>query len=117
MPTRPGAISPLSKKDEEKRFDVGQANDTWFADSMASYFELITTTRPAQLVQQQLPRSDQQEDAQQLATIYIKGDKPARTRLMARLKPSLITSGDRYLLKLDKLYGAADKPKDSPYAR
>lgn len=90
-------------------------NDSWTQILMASYFELNQYDQAAQVVQQQLDRNPTDKKlVNQLATIYIQGDKPQQALdLMAKAKSQgLVTSNDDYL-QLAKLYSAADKPKDA----
>jgi tetratricopeptide (TPR) repeat protein len=90
-------------------------NDSWTQILMASYFELNQYDQAAQVVQAQLAKDPNDKKLlNQLATIYIQGDKPQQALdLMAKAKSQgLITSGDDYV-QLAKLYASADKPKDA----
>lgn len=90
-------------------------NDSWTQILMASYFELNQYDQAAQLVQQQLTKDPTNKKLlNQLATIYIQGDKPQQALdLLAKAKSQgLITTNDDYL-QLAKLQAAADKPKDA----
>jgi len=90
-------------------------NDSWTQILMASYFALNQFDQAAQLVQQQMAKDPNNKKLlNQLATIYIQGDKPQQALdLMAKAKAQgLITTGDDYV-QLAKLYGAAEKPKDA----
>ena len=90
-------------------------NDTWNQILMASYFELNQYDQAAQVVQQQLAKNPNDKKLMnQLATIYIQGDKPQQALdVLSKAKSQgLITTGDDYL-QLAKLYGAADKYKEA----
>ncbi|MEO5622927.1 MAG: hypothetical protein ABJB02_02860 [Dokdonella sp.] len=90
-------------------------NDSWTQILMASYFGLNQYDQAAQVVQAQLAKDPTDKKlVNQLATIYIQGDKPQMALdLMAKAKSQgLVTSNDDYL-QLAKLYAAADKPKDA----
>jgi tetratricopeptide (TPR) repeat protein len=90
-------------------------NDSWNQILMASYFGLNQYDQAAELVQQQLDKDPTNKKlVNQLATIYIQGDKPQKALdLMAKAKTQgLVTTGDDYL-QLAKLYAAAEKPKDA----
>lgn len=90
-------------------------NDSWTQILMASYFELNQYDQAAALVQQQLAKNPNDiKLINQLATIYIQGDKTQQAAdLMAKAKSQgLITSSADYV-QLAKLYAAADKPKDA----
>jgi predicted Zn-dependent protease len=90
-------------------------NDSWTQILMASYFELNQFDQAAQVVQQQMQKNPNDKKLlNQLATIYIQADKPQQALdLMAKAKSQgLITTSEDYL-QLAKLYGAADKYKDS----
>jgi tetratricopeptide (TPR) repeat protein len=90
-------------------------NDSWMQILMASYFELDQYDEAAAIVQKQIDKDpDDKKLYNQLATIYINGDKNDRAlATMAKAKSlGLITTGDDYL-QLAKLYAAADKPKDA----
>lgn len=89
--------------------------DSWTQILMASYFELNQYDQAAQLVQGQLAKDPTNKKlVNQLATIYIQGDKPQMALdLMAKAKSQgLVTTNDDYV-QLAKLYAAADKPKDA----
>ena len=90
-------------------------NDSWTQVLMASYFELNQYDQAAQVVQAQLAKDPNDKKLlNQLATIYIQGDKPQQALdLMAKAKSQgLITTGDDYV-QLAKLYASAEKPKDA----
>lgn len=90
-------------------------NDTWTQILMASYFELNQYDQAAQIVQQQMAKDPGNKKLlNQLATIYIQGDKPQQALdLMAKAKSQgLITTSEDYT-QLAKMYAAADKPKDA----
>ncbi len=82
---------------------------------MASYFGLDKYDEAAVVVQQQLDKDPKNKKlVNQLATIYIQGDKPQKALdLMAKAKgQGLFTTGDDYV-QLAKLYAMASKPKDA----
>ncbi|WP_300621590.1 tetratricopeptide repeat protein [Dokdonella sp.] len=90
-------------------------NDSWMQILMASYFELNQYDQAAQIVQDQLAKDPGNKKLlNQLATIYIQGDKPQQALdVMAKAKSQgLVTTGDDYV-QLAKLYASADKPKDA----
>jgi predicted Zn-dependent protease len=90
-------------------------NDSWTQILMASYFELNQYDQAAQVVQQQMAKNPNDKKLlNQLATIYIQGDKPQQALdLMAKAKSQgLITTSEDYL-QLAKLQAAADKYKDA----
>jgi tetratricopeptide (TPR) repeat protein len=90
-------------------------NDTWTQILMASYFELNQYDEAAKLVQSQLAKDPNNKKLiNQLATIYIQGDKDQQALdLMAKAKSQgLITTNDDYT-QLVKLYASADKPKNA----
>lgn len=90
-------------------------NDSWTQILMASYFELNQYDQAAQIVQQQMAKDPTNKKLlNQLATIYIQGDKPQQALdLMAKAKSQgMITTSDDYV-QLAKMYAAADKPKDA----
>ncbi|GAA0712395.1 tetratricopeptide repeat protein [Dokdonella soli] len=90
-------------------------NDSWTQILMASYFELNQYDNAAQLVQQQLAKNPNDKKlVNQLATIYIQGDKPQQALdLMAKAKSQgLVTTSEDYV-QLAKLYASAEKPKDA----
>jgi tetratricopeptide (TPR) repeat protein len=89
--------------------------DSWTQILMASYFELNQYDQAAQVVQQQLDKDPTNKKlVNQLATIYIQGDKPQKAlELMAKAKSQgLITTSDDYV-QLAKLQASAEKPKDA----
>jgi tetratricopeptide (TPR) repeat protein len=90
-------------------------NDSWSQILMASYFELNQFDQAAELVQGQLAKDPSNKKLiNQLATIYIQGDKDQQALdLMAKAKTQgLVTTNEDYV-QLAKMYAAADKPKDS----
>ena len=90
-------------------------NDSWSQILMAGYFGLNQYDQAAEVVQQQLDKDPTNKKlVNQLATVYIQGDKPQKALdLMAKAKTQgLVTTGDDYL-QLAKLYAAAEKPKDA----
>jgi predicted Zn-dependent protease len=90
-------------------------NDSWMQILMASYFELNQYDQAAQVVQQQMQKDPSNKKLlNQLATIYIQGNKPQQALdLMAKAKSQgLITTSDDYM-QLAKLQAAADKYKDA----
>ena len=90
-------------------------SDSWNQILMASYFALDKYDEAAAIVQQQLDKDPTNKKLiNQLATVYIQGDKQQKALdLLAKAKSQgLITTGDDYL-QLAKLYAAADKPKDA----
>jgi tetratricopeptide repeat protein len=90
-------------------------NDSWTQILMGSYFELNQYDQAAQLVQGQLAKDPTNKKlVNQLATIYIQGDKTQQALdVLAKAKSQgLITTSDDYI-QLAKLYAAADKPKDA----
>lgn len=92
-----------------------KSNDSWNQILMASYFELNQYDQAAQIVQQQLDKDPTNKKLiNQLATVYIQGDKQQKALdLMAKAKAQgLITTSDDYL-QLAKLQSSADKPKDA----
>ncbi|MEO5558483.1 MAG: tetratricopeptide repeat protein [Dokdonella sp.] len=89
--------------------------DSWTQILMASYFELNQYDQAAEVVQQQLGKDPNNKKLiNQLATIYIQGDKPQKALdLMAKAKSQgQITSSEDYV-QLAKLQASADKPKDA----
>ena len=92
-----------------------KANDSWSQILMASYFELNQFDQAAELVKGQLAKDPTNKKLiNQLATIYIQGDKDQLALdLMANAKTQgLVTTNDDYV-QLAKMYAAADKPKDA----
>jgi len=92
-----------------------KANDSWSQILMASYFELNQFDQAAELVKGQLAKDPNNKKlTNQLATIYIQGDKDQLALdLMAKAKTQgLVTTNDDYV-QLAKMYAAADKPKDA----
>lgn len=92
-----------------------KANDSWMQILMASYFELNQYDQAALIVQQQIAKDPNNKKLyNQLATIYIQGDKDDQAlAAMAKAKTlGLITTNDDYL-QLAKLSAAANKPKDA----
>jgi tetratricopeptide (TPR) repeat protein len=90
-------------------------NESWNQILMASYFQLNQYDQAAQVVQQQLDKEPTNKKLiNQLATIYIQGDKQQKALdLMAKAKSQgLITTSDDYV-QLAKLQAAAEKPKDA----
>lgn len=90
-------------------------NDSWSQILMASYAELNQYDEAAALVQQQLAKDPNNfKLINQLATVYIQGDKMAQAaELMGKAKSQgLITTSADYV-QLAKLYSSADKPKDA----
>jgi len=90
-------------------------NDSWSQILMASYFELNQFDQAAELVKGQLAKDPNNKKlVNQLATIYIQGDKDQLALdLMAKAKSQgLVTTNEDYV-QLAKMYAAADKPKDS----
>jgi len=89
-------------------------NDSWSQILMGSYFELNQYDEAAKIVQAQLQKNPSDKKmVNQLAQIYIQGDKPdqALAVLTKAKNDGLITSSDDYV-QLAKLYSMADKPKD-----
>jgi tetratricopeptide (TPR) repeat protein len=89
--------------------------DSWTQILMASYFELNQYDQAAQVVEQQLGKDPNNKKlVNQLATIYIQGDKPQKALdLMAKAKSQgQITTSEDYV-QLAKLQASADKPKDA----
>lgn len=92
-----------------------KVNESWTQILMASYFELDQYDEAAKIVQDQLAKDpDNKKLLNQLATIYIQGDKTdlALGVLSKAKAQGLITTGDDYV-QLAKLYSVADKPKDA----
>ena len=90
-------------------------NDSWSQILMASYFELEQFDQAAELVKGQLAKDPKNKKLlNQLATIYIQGDKNNEAlAVMAKAKADgLVTSNEDYV-QLAKMYAAADKPKDA----
>lgn len=90
-------------------------SDSWMQILMASYFELNQYDEAAALVEQQLTKDPNNKKLlNQLATIYIQGDKPQKALdVLAKAKTrGLVTSDDDYV-QLAKLYSAADNPKEA----
>ncbi|MGA9341370.1 MAG: tetratricopeptide repeat protein [Rhodanobacteraceae bacterium] len=90
-------------------------NDSWMQILMASYFELDQYDQAAAVVEQQIAKDPHNKKLyNQLATIYIQGDKDDQAlATMAKAKSlGLITTSDDYL-QLAKLSAAANKPKDA----
>ena len=82
---------------------------------MASYFELNQFDQAAELIKGQLAKDPNNKKLiNQLATVYIQGDKDQMALdLMAKAKSQgLVTTNDDYV-QLAKLYAQADKPKDA----
>jgi predicted Zn-dependent protease len=95
--------------------DGGDAKESWTQILMASYFELDQYDEAATLVKAQLAKNPTDKKLiNNLATIYVQGDKPAQAiEVMAKAKQQgLITSSEDYL-QLAKLYSAADNQKDA----
>lgn len=93
-------------------------NDSWSQILMGSYFELNQYDEAAKIVQEQLQKDPTNKKlTNQLAQIYIQGDKPAQAlAVMAKAKnDGLVTTSDDYV-QLAKLYSLADKPKDGAAA-
>ncbi|HEY6544543.1 MAG TPA: tetratricopeptide repeat protein, partial [Dokdonella sp.] len=91
------------------------ANDSWTQILMASYFELDQYDEAAKIVQEQLAKNPNDKKlVNQLATIYIQGDKlPQALEVLARAKSQgLITTGEDYT-QLSKLYANAENPKEA----
>lgn len=89
--------------------------DSWTQILMASYFELNQYDQAAEVVQHQLDKDPGNKKLiNQLATIYIQGDKPQKALdLMAKAKSQgQITTSEDYV-QLAKLQASADKPKDA----
>ena len=90
-------------------------NDSWTQILMASYFELNQFDQAAELIKGQLAKDPNNKKLiNQLATVYIQGDKDQMALdLMAKAKSQgLVTTNDDYV-QLAKLYAQADKPKDA----
>jgi tetratricopeptide (TPR) repeat protein len=90
-------------------------NDSWSQILMASYFELNQFDQAAELVKGQLAKDPNNKKLiNQLATIYIQGDKDQMALdLMAKAKTQgLVTTNDDYV-QLAKMYAAADKLKEA----
>ena len=95
--------------------DGGAAKESWSQILMASYFELDQYDEAAVLVKGQLAKNPTDKKLiNNLATIYIQGDKPEQAiEVLAKAKQQgLVTSGEDYI-QLAKLYSAADKHKDA----
>ena len=93
----------------------GNAKESWSQILMASYFELDQYDQAAAEVKAQLAKNPTDKKLiNNLATIYIQGDKPAQAiEVMAKAKQQgLITSSEDYL-QLARLYSAADDQKNS----
>lgn len=89
--------------------------DSWTQILMASYFELNQYDQAAEVVQHQLDKDPGNKKlVNQLATIYIQGDKPQKALdLMAKAKSQgQITTSEDYV-QLAKLQASAEKPKDA----
>lgn len=89
--------------------------DSWTQILMASYFELNQYDEAAHIVQAQLDKDPTNKKLiNQLATVYIQGDKQEQALdLMAKAKSQgLITTSEDYV-QLAKLQASADKPKDA----
>ena len=92
-----------------------KVNESWTQILMASYFELDQYDEAAKIVQEQLAKDPNNKKLiNQLATIYIQGDKTEQAlAVMSRAKADgLVTTGEDYV-QLAKLYSIADKPKDA----
>lgn len=92
-----------------------KVNESWTQILMASYFELDQYDEAAKIVQEQLAKDPNNKKlVNQLATIYIQGDKlPQALDVLAKAKSQgLITTGEDYV-QLAKLYANAEKPKDA----
>lgn len=92
-----------------------EVNESWTQILMASYFELDQYDEAAGIVQQQLAKDPKNKKLiNQLATIYIQGDKTEQALgVLSKAKADgLITSSEDYV-QLAKLYSIADKPKDA----
>lgn len=92
-----------------------KVNESWTQILMASYFELDQYDEAAKIVQDQLAKDpDNKKLINQLATIYIQGDKTEQALgVLSKAKAQgLITTGEDYV-QLAKLYSVADKPKDA----
>ena len=93
----------------------GEAKESWSQILMASYFELDQYDQAAEEVKAQLAKNPTDKKLiNNLATIYIQGDKPAQAiEVMAKAKQQgLITSSEDYL-QLARLYSAADDQKNA----
>lgn len=88
--------------------------ESWNQILMASYFELNQYDEAGKIVEAQLAKNPTDKKLiQQLASVYINGDKPEKALALmkdARAK-GLITTGDDYKL-LAQLYGQAEQPKE-----
>jgi tetratricopeptide (TPR) repeat protein len=92
-----------------------EVNDSWTQILMASYFELDQYDEAARIVQDQLAKDPNNKKLiNQLATIYIQGDKTEQALgVLSKAKTQgLVTSSEDYI-QLAKLYSIADKPKDA----
>lgn len=90
-------------------------NESWTQILMASYFELDQYDEAARIVQEQLAKTPNDKKlVNQLATIYIQGDKlPQALEVLARAKSQgLISTGEDYT-QLAKLYANAENPKEA----
>lgn len=88
--------------------------ESWNQILMASYFELNQFDEAARIVEAQLQKNPTDKKLiQQLASVYINGDKPEKAlALMTDAKSKgLITTADDYKL-LAQLYGQAERPKE-----
>jgi tetratricopeptide (TPR) repeat protein len=92
-----------------------KVNESWTQILMASYFELDQYDEAAKIVQEQLAKDPNNKKLiNQLATIYIQGDKlPQALDVLAKAKSQgLVTTGEDYV-QLAKLYANAEKPKEA----
>lgn len=92
-----------------------EVNDSWTQILMASYFELDQYDEAAKIVQEQLAKDPGNKKLiNQLATIYIQGDKTQQALdVLSKAKAQgMVTSSEDYV-QLAKLYSIADKPKDA----
>lgn len=88
--------------------------DSWNQILMASYFELNQFDEAGRIVEGQLAKNPNDKKLiQQLASVYINGEKPekALALLTDAKSKGLITTADDYKL-LAQLYGQAEKPKE-----
>ena len=92
-----------------------EPKDSWTQILMGSYFALNQYDEAAAVVQQQLAKNPTDKKLiNQLATIYIQGNKDQQALdVLAKAKSQgLITTSDDYV-KIAKLYASANKPKEA----
>ena len=92
-----------------------EPKDSWTQILMASYFALNQYDEAAAVVQQQLAKNPTDKKLiNQLATIYIQGNKDQQALdVLAKAKSQgLVTTSDDYV-KIAKLYATANNPKEA----